>query len=39
MKQLFPRKTGILHRKNVQKIITDVKKFMIRNMHISCPEY
>ena len=39
MKQLFPRKTGILHRKNVEKIITSVKKFMIRNMHIFCLEY
>ena len=39
MKQLFPRKTGILHRKNVQKIITSVKKFMIRHMHIFCRGY
>ena len=39
MKQLFPKKTGSLHRKSVQKIITGVKKFMIRNMHIFCPEY
>ena len=39
MKQLLPRKTGSLHRKSVQKIIIDVKKFMIRNMHIFCLEY
>lgn len=39
MKQLFSRKTGILHRKNVQKIITSVKKFVIRYMHIFCLEY
>ena len=29
----------IMHRKNVQKIITSVKKFMIRNMYIFCREY
>ena len=32
-------KMGSLHRKSVKKIITGVKKFMIRNMHIFCPEY
>ena len=39
MKQLYPRKKGILHRKNVQKIITSVNKFIIRNVHIFCLEY
>ncbi len=36
---IIAEETGSLHRKSVQKIITGVKKFMIRNMHIFCPEY
>lgn len=39
MKQSYPRKKEIFHRKNVQKIITSVKKFMIRNMYMFCLEY
>ena len=39
MKLLFLKRTGILHRRNALKIITEEKRFMIRSMHIFCQEY
>lgn len=39
MKLLFLKRTGILHRRNALKIITEEKRFMIRSMHIFYQEY
>ena len=39
MKLLFLKRTGILHRRNVLKIIIEEKRFIIRNMQIFCHEY
>ena len=39
MKLLFLKRTGILHRRNVLKIIIEEKRFIIRNMQIFCQEY